>query len=375
MNNYPTVRIKFDRKSRSSRTVKGSVEILVTFNRRYICIQTGVRVFKNHWNEKNSVVRGCEYAEVLNSRISTTYKKVCGVIDELWKSGDFSLDTLRSTIKRKSTENSDVFDWMLKHVKTKNHKVKTVKLEISTINVIRSSGIFLKWSDFSKKNIAALDDFFNEKKLCAGTKYEYHCKLRTLLSDAVDREIISENPYSSFKIGRCKSDKIKFLTDEEREAIEGLELCETLSRVRDCFLFSCYTGLSYADLRIFDVSKNVIEKDGTQFIVGNRVKTGVRYLTILTDEAKAIIDRYSGTLPMKSPTYMNSILKKIGALAGISKTISMHVAIHTFATWALHNGIPLQVVSKTLGHSAVSTTEIYAKLLEDDVMDTISKLK
>lgn len=119
----------------------------------------------------------------------------------------------------------------------------------------------------------------------------------------------------------------------------------------------------------------IIERDGVRYISSKRKKTGNKFITILPDNAYSILEKYKFHLPINSNQYMNRYLKDIALFARIENNVTMHVARHTFDTWALHNGIPLSTVSRTLGHTSVKTTEIYAKVIEDDVMNQISKLK
>jgi len=134
--------------------------------------------------------------------------------------------------------------------------------------------------------------------------------------------------------------------------------------VKDVFLFACYTGMSYSDLLDFKV------EDG--YIVDKRQKTGEGYIIYIIPKAQAILDKYE-RLPLLTNQVMNRYLKEVSYKAGI-KEVTFHMARHTFAVDALNKGVPLEVVSRILGHSKVSTTQIYAKILKTTVKEYMIKL-
>lgn len=147
-----------------------------------------------------------------------------------------------------------------------------------------------------------------------------------------------------------------------------------LELVRDIFAFSCYTGFAYID--VTRLTKDMLEErgDGTIWICTHRQKTKVPVNIRLLDIPKMIIDKYAGQakgdklLPVPSNQKMNDYLKEIAAICGIDKPISYHVARHTFATQiCLSNGVPMESVSKMLGHTNIKTTQLYARITDQKV--------
>jgi integrase len=137
--------------------------------------------------------------------------------------------------------------------------------------------------------------------------------------------------------------------------------------VRDVFIFSCFCGLAYID--VFNLTESNIRtaSDGQLWLIGERVKTGIRYRVPLLDIPLQIIEKYKGTqknkglLPIISNQKMNAYLKEIADICGIDKTLSFHVARHSFATLTLTKGVSIESVSKMLGHTNIKTTQYYAK--------------
>ena len=179
---------------------------------------------------------------------------------------------------------------------------------------------------------------------------------------------IPENPYNHFEDKRGRYKPRKPLTRDELEALRSLPLSGRLDRVRDLFVFCCYTGLAVADLAAFSYEQHVVERNGMLYIDGNRIKTGTEFFTPLLKPARDILTKYDNKLPVISGQKYNDYLHVIEAKLGLKKPLTSHVARHTFATTVcLGNDIPIETVSKMLGHRHVSTTEIYAKVLQENV--------
>tara|TARA_R110000868_G_scaffold37400_1_gene132355 strand:+ start:23 stop:1267 length:1245 start_codon:yes stop_codon:yes gene_type:complete len=208
-------------------------------------------------------------------------------------------------------------------------------------------------------------------------------RLRRMINLALDMEWIDKDPFFKFK-AKLEKRVRDFLTKKELELIESLELKITrLDVVRDLFIFSCYTGIAYVDIMAL-TSKNIIEGiDSENWIMANRTKTGTPFKIPLLAKAKVIISKYSSKtdensslLPKLSNQKLNSYLKEIADLCGIEKNLTFHMARHTFATTVtLSNGVPLETVSKLLGHTKLATTQIYARVIERKVSEDMKLLK
>ena len=142
-------------------------------------------------------------------------------------------------------------------------------------------------------------------------------------------------------------------------------------------MFCCYSGYAYIDVQQLSIDDLTIGIDGNRWIYTTRQKTGIQSNVPMLPQAKNLLQKYDKhkcrfiekkLLPVKSNQKMNSYLKEISDLCGISKLLTMHIARHTFATTiTLSNGVPIETVSKMLGHTKIATTQIYAKVLENKV--------
>ncbi|MCC5920764.1 MAG: site-specific integrase [Cyclobacteriaceae bacterium] len=210
-------------------------------------------------------------------------------------------------------------------------------------------------------------------------------RFRKLINLAMRLEWIEKDPFINFSPKFEKVDR-ECLTQEELEYLEEKDFRnERLELVRDIFVFSCYTGLAYID--VVNLSSDNIHKgiDGSNWIISNRQKSQTQFKVPLLPKAEEILEKYEGhpktdgtkqLLPIASNQKTNAYLKEIAHICGIRKNLTFHLARHTFATTVtLSNGVPIESVSKMLGHTKISTTQVYAKVLEKKLSEDMSALK
>lgn len=210
-------------------------------------------------------------------------------------------------------------------------------------------------------------------------------RLRKMVTMAYHIEWIDRDPFVKFKPKFIKKER-GFLTQEELNRLEELSCSvERLNVVKDLFVFSCYTGIAFGDIMLLS-EKNIIEgEDRNLWIIANRKKTGTPVKIPLLPKALNIIEKYRGLmrtsmtgtlLPIISNQKANSYLKEIAYLCQIKKHLTFHMARHTFATTlTLTNGVPLETVSKLLGHNKLTTTQIYARVIERKVSEDMNLLR
>src|SRR5690606_33301444 len=177
-----------------------------------------------------------------------------------------------------------------------------------------------------------------------------------------------------------------FLTQKELEGIEKFSCSrDHLNLTRDLFIFICYTGIAHGDTMLLTKNDIVLGEDQNFWIHTKRKKTSTPVKIPLLPKALSVIDKYKNTepandsgklLPRLSNQKMNSYLKELAYLCKINKNLTSHVARHTFATTVtLSNGVPIETVSKLLGHTKMATTQIYARVLEKKVSEDMNVLR
>lgn len=210
-------------------------------------------------------------------------------------------------------------------------------------------------------------------------------RIRKVVNNAIANNWIDKDPFYNYK---CKQEKTNrtFLTQEELDRIETKVMpIERLEKVRDIFIFSCYTGLAYTDIEKLTLANLVIGIDKEKWIYTFRTKTGIKSNIPLLPAALNVIQKYKHDpqsinkerlLPVITNIKTNAYLKEIADMCGIKKNLTFHMARHTFATTlTLSNGVPIETVSKMLGHSKITTTQIYAKVLETKVSEDMMSLR
>ncbi len=208
---------------------------------------------------------------------------------------------------------------------------------------------------------------------------KYFKNLKTICNHAIRYELIQKNPINKYS-GKIKTVEAVFLTSEELESIESHEFkIKRLERVKDIFLFCCYSGYAPVDVMKLSRANLIKDNNGQLWIKTNRQKTGTRANVPLLPQALKIASKYLLTqdflLPKISNQKMNAYLKEIADIVGLEKKLTWYVARHTFATTVtLGNGIKIENVSAMLGHTTIRQTQHYAKVLDTSVMEDMQKL-
>ena len=226
----------------------------------------------------------------------------------------------------------------------------------------------------------------SQKNIERNTVNKHHSRLRTILIRAIREGHIVKNPYMDFKLKYTPS-KRTFLTEDELEAIikHSLGDNESLIKVRDIFIFSVYTGLRFEDAQQLTIDRIAKDKKGNYSLTIAQEKTNEPLSIPLFKPAVDVVKKYDGSaerkifnkvLPKITNQKLNAYLKVIADLTEIKKNLTHHVARHTCATTILlSNEVPMEVVSKWLGHTNIKTTQIYAKITNTYLQKMAEKIE
>ena len=209
-------------------------------------------------------------------------------------------------------------------------------------------------------------------------------RLKKMSRLAVKLEWLEKDPFINYKLRFEKTER-QFLTERELQLIDETTFkVPSTQHVKDLFIFACYTGLSFIDVSELKIDHLVKGMDGNDWLYTKRTKTDEPLKIPLLPKAMEIIDKYKSNasllengrlLPIYSNQMINRTLRDIATACGIRKKITFHVARHTFATAiTLSNGVPIETVSKLLGHTKLSTTQIYARVVEKKVGEDMQNL-
>ena len=370
-----------------------------TMNGQRFEISTGFFLSSGMWDESKQLVKGrTEDVRIINNRLDKIRTRIHDIYNQLESIGE-SFDVLsikeRFLGSRKEKGLLEVFDSVVNSIEARLDKdyslgtlkhYRTTKKRLFEFIRIRTerSDIALSKVDFSFLN--SFDVFLKtEKNVMPNTALTYHKHLKKVINTAIAFGYVSHCPYDSFKPTRNETNR-DFLTLQELMHIQSKKInISRLDFIRNIFVFACYTGLSYSDIEKLSSSHIQKGSDGNDWIIIDRTKTESRCRIPLLPAAKEVLKKYANNplamsanrlLPIYSNQKMNSYLKELADICGIQKNLSMHVARHTFATSVtLTNGVPLETVSKMLGHSSLKTTQIYARIVDTKISKDMDQLQ
>ena len=383
------------RESKQNKKGLSPIEVSITTNGKRIYFSTGKHVPATDWNKEKQAVKGkSEEAQLINGYLIQLRNKIYQKEIELLQKGYLiTAELLKEAItdKVEALNEKTLLDVLNEHNTERKAMVgKTVAP--ATYWVFEYTGRLFK--EFIQKkyerkdlylreiNLGFIQGFhaflLGEKKMGQNSCTKHLKFLKKLLNLAVANSYISYNPVNAYKVER-EPVEVDFLDEEELRKIINFDTpLPRLERAKDMFLFGCFTGLSYIDIKT--LTPEHFEKDsaGRIWIKKRRVKTGVLSRIPLLPIAKLILDKYKGgekLLPIQDPADINKYLKDIAILCGINKRICFHTSRHTFAsTVTLANNISLEVVSKMLGHTNTRMTAHYAKLIDKCIGEQMDKL-
>lgn len=379
----------FDRRKTASKDRKGVVEIRLTINRKSYYISTGVRVFPNKWNE-GFVVKTPDSDE-LNERLRVYLSIANQTATEQIKSGR-GIDAKAIKEKLTAAVSSSGFDrrgmvkWMSEQVDTLRVAPGTKKHYVTLITRLNEYNKLTSWSDLTIEKLYAWDAWLHELpternstgKLSDGGVWTYHKSMKALLNRAMMFGKIDKNPYDRLrgKFKRGDNENTEYLTEAEVKKLmaKKWKTGSELGKARDLFIFQAYTGLSYGDTQAFNID-DYKEVNGRWVNNGERIKTGVAYVSELLPPAVDVLERYDMKVPKISNQAYNRALKVVGEAAGISTPLHSHLARHTFATMMLRMGAKIENVSRMLGHTNIKQTQRYAKVLAESVHDDFEMVR
>ncbi|WP_346861152.1 site-specific integrase [uncultured Draconibacterium sp.] len=360
------------------------------------------RICLNNWNHGKGMAKGSNpeisrlnsYLEQIRSQLTLHYQELVSskksVSPEAIKNLFFGIDESSKTLKELIEYHNTRQDENLKWGTLKNYFTTSRYINVFLKKKFKRDDIYLY--ELNYKFLTDFEYFLRKNKptdhqrpMGNNAVMKHLERLRKMVNMAVRMEWLIKNPFAAYKLKFIKVER-DFLTQEELSEIENKDFkIERLQQVKDMFVFSCYTGLAYIDAS--KLSPNNIRKgiDGINWIFTKREKTSSPVRIPILLPAQKIIDKYqkhpkalsNGTVfPVISNQKLNSYLKEIADLCGITKNLTFHIARHTFATTVtLTNGVPIESVSKMLGHADLKTTQIYAKVVEKKISEDMFKLE
>ena len=389
--------IVWDHRGRVAKGAKGQLEVRVTFERKSYYFGTGIKVHKSEFVAGQII--NCPGAKELNERLGIIYSKVLTQVNACVDAGEpININDIRQKVWQTAENQSEeptLIAWIEEQLPLLGVAEGTLKHYRPLVTRLIEYGKMTRWQDVTVENIYNFDAWLHgqKKHLGKGDKtrrgvekeslsdtgiYNYHKCLKALLTRADKFGKIERNPYERLKGQFKRGDKenVEYLTEDEMKQFEAIILPtgSDLDVAHDLFIFQMYTGLPYSDMQAFDIRE--YKFDGTRWNrVGQRIKTGVPYVSSLLPPAVNVLEKYDYEIPQMSNAAYNFHLKELQKMAGIKTRMHSHLARHTFATFMLRNGVKIENVSKMLGHTNITQTQRYAKVLAQSVHDDFGMIE
>jgi len=372
----------------------------VTINSKRFEFSCNKFINPSKWSAEGTKAKGnSEEARTINSHLDFLKSKIYDAEKNLVKK---DIEITSENFKNKLLGITDRPRLLIPIFQDHNDKVKSlVPKEFAPGTLeryetsLKHTKAFLQWkysvSDIDIKKIdyafiMEYEYYLRSVRKCANnTAIKYIKNFSKIIKICLSNGWLDKDPFVNYK---CKLREVErdFLTQEEINTIYAKKfVINRLDQVRDIFIFSCFTGLAYIDVKQLVLANISIGIDGNKWIYTHRQKTDTASRIPLLEIPSDIINKYADhpqcvydkkLLPVTSNQKVNAYLKEIADVCGIKKELTFHIARHTFATTVtLTNGVPIESVSKMLGHKSIRTTQHYAKILDKKVSDDMTALR
>jgi site-specific recombinase XerD len=393
------------KRSRTTRHRQIPIYLRVTIDKKRFEAATHRHVEPSLWSPSAGRVKGKSDSAIdTNMALDMIKKKVYDYRDQLYKENrEFTVNSLREKWFGQDRNKRTLLGLFRSRVMDFEKLVQKGIFQKSTIVKYKTTERHLK--GYLEWQNAGRDILLVDLRIEFASNFEYYLQaekglsinssgkmiknLKKVIRDCVDKDWLDKDPFYRYKV-RHIDPKVPHLSADELKALEEKDISiKRLEVIRDIFVFSCYTGFAYVDVASLTADHVKIGDDGKKWLIKPRQKTGIPEIVPIFPPALHILNKYEQTpklntnkklLPVPTNQKVNAYLKELADICGIETKITFHIARHTFAsTVTLDNGIPIDSVSKMLGHRSIKTTQIYAKVsnkkISDDTVFLYQKLK
>ncbi len=382
----------FIKKKKLLKNGNASLFVKITVNKKHTEFVLKCTVNPMLWDAESGIAKGnSKESKIINDYIHSVKFRFQSIINHLMTDGvEITAELLKKKFLGIEPKKATILDIFMDH----NKRARSLEgIDFASETCLRYETCYRHIQKYIRKDyevedlsidkvdhdfISGLEFFIKSVIGCShNTTMKYLKNFKKITRIALNTGKLKIDPFANYPLPLKKVNR-DFLTETELEKLIKKKFSiNRLETVKDCFLFACFTGLAHSDLSRLKKENLIIGLDKKPWISVKRKKTNIQSNIPLLPSAQKIIDKYKDhpivqekgvLLPVNSNQKMNAYLKEIGDLCGISKTLTSHVARHTFATTVtLNNDVPIESVSKMLGHSSLEMTKIYARLLDKKV--------
>lgn len=386
----PILTYIYNRYGKASPTRDAVIELRIAYKNKQKYLSTGIRLLPKEW-QRGRVVNRLD-AAILNKTLDKLMNDVRQVIYEMIEDGHIDIFAIPAKLAAKHRKTMTFIEFFQEKAELRKHgigKIAQGRYDLVP-RVLEEFGRITLFSDLTPKNIVGFDKFLTKKGVHSNSRWHnYHKYIRRFIREAIKDGHLSRDPYDGVRLERENYDHSleHFLSVEELKQLRKAPMPEErLERVRDLFIFQCYTCLSYSDLTQFE-KKRIQMEDGKKVYHGHRKKTNVRFTIPLLAPAEEVLERYNG-LPHSMTkrkknndkiidnTNYNEYLKEIAEPAGLQKCLTTRWARHTGATMLLNAGVSPEMIAVVGGWKDTKVLmKIYAKMQEKTVIKAVNDVE
>ena len=369
---------------------EGTIYYQIIQNRVIRQLKTDYRLFMHEWNEYNNVIIATNnsrlnYLQSIEERIDWDIKRLQSIINHLGsKRQRYTTDDIISTFQKQANEQS-LFNFMQGVIAQlrqmgKQRTSETYRCTLKSFMQFRKDKDVLL-ADIDSDLMLMYEAYLHNRGLTKNSTSFYMRILRAVYNRAVEKDLtINRNPFKHVYTGIDKTIK-RAIPLKAIKQIKNLDLSlqPSLDFARDMFLFGCYTGVSYADVISITDENLYTDDNGALWLKYRRKKNEHRASVKLLPEAIALIEKYHSEdrdtlFPLLRWPNLRRHMKALAALAGIKDDLCYHQARHSFASLiTLEAGVPIETISRMLGHSDISTTQVYARVSPKKLFEDMDK--
>ena len=376
-------RLVYNRRKQLNEQGAALIQVEASLNKRKIYFSTRVYVRPSEWDKRTSSVINHPHAIDLNAWIYEFILNLEGFELSLWKRGITpTLLQLKESVRKKRTSDVSFNSFSLSVIDDSNRKPGTKCNLRSTLVMMDKFRSNYTWEDLTYAFLKEFENWLLARGSAVNTVAKHLQNIRTLVNEAISAGFMSadEDPFRSFTI---KHERVphRFLNPEELKRMENVKASGKLAHVRDAFLFCCYTGLRFSDFR--HLKKDYFLKiKGQPWLMIQTEKTGydlkIPLHLVFEGKALAVLQRYPSVAAFTQigcNADTNRHLATLQKMARIKTRTTFHTARHTCATLLCHQGVPITTVQKILGHTKLTTTQLYSEVMADTIVRDLSYVR
>ena len=376
-------RLVYNRRKLLNKQGTALIQVEASLGKHKTYFGTRIYIRPEEWDKRTSSIINHPHAADLNLWLYEFIVKMETLELSLWKKGlTPTLQQIRDAMENKPTETFDFQSFCKDIIQKSQRKQSTRNNLLGTLSAVRHFRAIRVWEDLNYTFLKDFEHWLRGKGYAVNTIAKHLRNLRTLTREAISAGVLTagSNPFQQFTIKQEKTPH-RFLNPEELNTVENARLEGTMEQVRDAFLFCCYTGLRFSDFKQLE-SQHISETNGGCWLRIKTEKTGyyvqIPLHLIFKGKALEILHRYASVerfTHIGNNASVNRQLAELQKKLGIGTRITFHVARHTCATLLCHQGVPITTIQKILGHSSVTTTQVYSEVMAETIVRDLEKVR